>query len=263
MRGIIKHKTHAAAVLIFAFIFALSLLGTPSIAYAQGGGEAVGKRAISVSGTDFMQPNAQGWEVLKVDNLADRTLYITVEKDGIPLSNPIKFTAADGNIDAGHDGTGERIAQIVALQMLADKDTSRPQTPAELFADPSGHATYTIKVSTALMQGDELYRGTIYPVYAKIVDADGSSEFSLLGIRTANDDERKSAKNIGVGQTYYKQNTTEEAYPTSYSLKMQAGIDNAFDGDLKAYVVTYEQNDESSIEGAVNYVDATSGKIVK
>lgn len=263
MRGMIKRKTNAVAAAVLAFVFAFSLLGIPATAVARSEDEGANKRAISVSGTDFMQPSAQGWEVLKVDDLADRALYITVEKDGVPLSNPIKFTAADNDATAGHGGTGERIAQIVAVQMFSDKDAGQAQTAAELFADPSSHATYTIKVRSALMQGDELYSGTIYPVYAKTVDRDGSTELSLLGIRTADADERASAKNIGVGQTYYKQNTTEEAYPTSYSLKTFSGIDNTFDSSLNAYVVTYEQNDENSIEGTVNYVDATSGKIVK
>lgn len=263
MQGTIKRKTNAVAAAILAFVFAFSLLGIPNAARAQSEGSDASKRAISVSGTDFMQPSAQGWEVLKVDDLADKALYITVEKDGAPLSNPIKFTAAENDASAGHGGTGERIAQIVAVQMLSDKGASQAQTAAELFADPYNHATYTIKASTAFMQGDKLYQGTIYPVYAKTIDADGSDDLSLLGIRTASADERKSAKNIGVGQTYYKQNTTEAAYPTSYSLVMQGGVDNAFDSKLNAYVVTYEQNDENSIEGTVNYVDATSGKIVK
>ena len=44
---------------------------------------------------------------------------------------------------------------------------------------------------------------------------------------------------------------------------MQGDIDNVFDDNLNAYVVTYEQNDKNSVEGMINYVDATSGKIVK
>ena len=256
MGKMIKRKSNALAAALLAFVFAFSLLGIPNIAHAQSENESASKRTIKVSGTDFMQPNAQGWEVLKVDDLEDRALYITVEKDGAPLSNPIKFTAADNNADVGHSGTGSRIAQIVAVQILADKNAGQVQTATELFADPYNHATYTIEVSTALMQGDKLYQGAIYPVYAKIIDTDGSTTLSLLGIRTANADERKSAKNIGVGQTYYKQNTTEEAYPISYSLKKQGDIDNVFDDNLNAYVVTYEQ-------GMINYVDATSGKIVK
>ena len=263
MGKMIKRKSNALAAALLAFVFAFSLLGIPNTAHAQSENESASKRTIKVSGTDFMQPNAQGWEVLKVDDLEDRALYITVEKDGAPLSNPVKFTAADNNADAGHSGTGSRIAQIVAVQILADKNAGQAQTATELFADPYNHATYTIEVSTALMQGDKLYQGAIYPVYAKIIDTDGSTTLSLLGIRTANADERKSAKNIGVGQTYYKQNTTEEAYPISYSLKMQGDIDNVFDDNLNAYVVTYEQNDKNSVEGMINYVDATSGKIVK
>lgn len=263
MGKMIKRKSNALAAALLAFVFVFSLLGIPNTAHAQSENESASKRTIKVSGTDFMQPNAQGWEVLKVDDLEDRALYITVEKDGAPLSNPIKFTAADNNADAGHSGTGSRIAQIVAVQILADKNAGQAQTATELFADPYNHATYTIEVSTALMQGDKLYQGAIYPVYAKIIDTDGSTTLSLLGIRTANADERKSAKNIGVGQTYYKQNTTEEAYPISYSLKMQGDIDNVFDDNLNAYVVTYEQNDKNSVEGMINYVDATSGKIVK
>lgn len=62
----------------------------------------------------------------------------------------------------------------------------------------------------------------------------------LLGIRTADKNEVTKVKNLGVGQTYYKQNTTEDAYPIAYSIPSGTVCDNTFDEDLQAYVVTYE-----------------------
>ena len=265
MQTAIKRKASAAIAAILAFVFAFSLLGAPSFASAEPEGDS---SDIRISGVDFLQPSAQGWELLKVDGLGDRALYITVYKDGRPLSNPMKFTAAENSDESGdYAGTGEKIAQIVAVQMMADANATTGQSAQELLGDVNAHATYTISVSDALMQGDQLYSATIYPVYGSIVDEDGSSESVLLGIRTASDAEKNTAKNFGVGNSYYKQNTTSEAHPTSYSLKNQNSLDNKFESalgekKLPAYVVTYEQNPANSIEGKVNYVDAETGKTV-
>ncbi len=265
MQTAIKRKASAAVAAILAFVFAFSLLGIPSFASAEPEGDS---SDIRISGVDFLQPTAQGWELLRVDNLGDQAIYITIEKDGKPLSNPMKFTAAENSDTSGdHTGTGEKIAQIVAVQMKTDANTATGQSAQELFGDVDAHATYTISVSDAMMQGDQLYSATIYPVYGNIVDEDGSSELVLLGIRTASDAEKGVAKNFGVGDSYYKQDTTSEAHPTSYSLKTQSGLDSKFESalgenGLPAYVVTYEQNPTNSIEGKVNYVDAETGKTV-
>ena len=246
---------------ILAFIFAFSFTGVPASALAAQGESAFDQgKPISISGIDFMQPSAEGWELLKVDNLGDRAIYITIEKDGRALSNPMKFTAAE-NAGGEHVGSGDQIAQIVAAQILGDSTSTKGKTAYELLGDPNARSTYTVRVSDALMQGNILYEGTIYPVYAKVQDKEAAhTDVVLIGIRTASDAEKTTMKNLGVGETYYKQSTTGDDHPTSYSLTRSNGIDNRFDSN--AYFVTYVENPESSIEGAINYVDAETGKIV-
>ncbi len=267
MRARAKAKANAALVALLAFVFAFSLLGIPAPAQAESNADNPGEeqaKPIAVSGVDFMQPTAQGWELLKVDNLGDQAIYITVKKDGKPLSNPIKYTADmnQAGSDDDYAGSGAQIAQIVAVQMKAQSGAAAGQSAAELLGDPNNHATYTVEVSTALMQGESLYSGTIYPVYGNIINDDQASEMVLLGIRTADKAEVNKAKNFGVGQTYYKQNTDEDAYPITYSIPSGSKYDNAFNEALNAYVVTYKQDAAGSVEGVVNYVDP-DGNIVK
>lgn len=267
MRARVIGKANAALAALLTFVFAFSLLGIPAPALAEPTADNPKEeqnKPIAISGVDFMQPAAQGWELLKVDNLGDQAIYITVKKDGKPLSNPIKYTA-DMNQSGSYEdyaGSGAQIAQIVAVQMKASTSATTGQTAAELFGDPADHSTYTVEVSNALMQGESLYSGTIYPVYGKLINEDQTSEMVLLGIRTADDNEVTKVKNLGVGQTYYKQNTADSASPIAYSIPDGATCDNVFDSALNAYVVTYEQNSAESIEGVINYVDP-DGKVVK
>lgn len=271
MRARVMGKANAALAALLAFVFAFSLLGIPAPALAETTADNPGEeqaKPITVSGADFLQPTAQGWELLKVDNLSDQAIYITVKKDGKPLSNPFKYTADMNQAGSSEDyaGSGAQIAQIVGVQMRASTGATEGQTAAELLGDPTKHSTYTVEVSNALMQGDTLYSGTLYPVYGKLVNKDQTEnqtpELVLLGIRTADKNEVTKVKNLGVGQTYYKQNTTEDAYPIAYSIPSGTVCDNTFDEDLQAYIVTYEQNSADSVEGVVNYVDP-DGKVVK
>lgn len=99
MRARVMGKAHAALAALLAFVFAFSLLGIPAPALAETTADNPGEektKPIAVSGVDFLQPTAQGWELLKVDNLGDQAIYITIKKDGDPLSNPFKY-AADMN----------------------------------------------------------------------------------------------------------------------------------------------------------------------
>lgn len=265
MRARVMGKAHAALAALLAFVFAFSLLGIPAPALAEPAdnpGEEQTK-PIAVSGADFLQPNAQGWELLKVDNLGDQAIYITVKKDGDPLSNPFKYTADMNQAGTSDDyaGSGAQIAQIVGVQMKASAGATEGQTAAELFGNYADHSTYTVEVSTALMQGETLYSGTIYPVYGELNAKGQTPEYVLLGIRTADKNEVTKEKNLGVGQTYYKQNTTEDMNPIAYSIPSDTKCDNAFNKDLQAYVVKYEQNSATSVEGIVNYVDP-NGKVV-
>lgn len=250
--------------MIMAFVIAWSLLCVPGLGGARKAHADEEPSVPSVSGVAFMQTEATAWDVLKVDNLGDQAIYITVKKDEKPLGYPMKFTAAeDSNVSGDYTGAGEKIAQIVAVEILADEDedVAGGQTARELLSDPDKHPVFTIEVRNTLMQEDPTYNGTIYPVYGKIVDSDGKSDLVLLGIRTADEDETKIPKSIGVGNSYYKQDTTRDSHAKSYSLQLNDGVDCVFDGS--AFIVTYEENDESTVEGTINYVDINSGEIVK
>ena len=244
MRAQIKSKTTALIALVMAFVFAFSLSSVPSFASAdqQEGAE---DKPISASGIDFMQTT--GWELFKVDSLEFKAIYITVYKDGVPLSNPIKYT------DEDYKESSDQIAQIISVNM------PNGQTPKDLLSDPNSIPNFKVVVSDAFMGGKTIYEGKIYPVYAKVVESDGSSSMSLMGIRTTNDS--SAAKNMGVGQSYYKQKEGADR-ATSYSLQLTNGIDNRF-VDGNKFVVTYEENPAGSIEGAIRYVDATTGEVVK
>lgn len=237
--------------MLLSFAVACGLLCIPGFGGARLAQAADGD--LTVSGVDFMQTQAQGWDVLKVDNLDESAaIYVTVYENGTPLSNPMKFMAKK----KGQDEV--KIAEIVALQMPAD---GKGQTVQELLGN-ADHATYTISVSDALMQGKDLFTGTIYPVYGKIVNSDDSYTLEIMGIRTVKDREAAGLqKNLGVGATYYKQDTTTETYPTAYSLQMNGAVDNYFDGN--AFIVTYVQDKPTDIQGTINYVDISTGETVK
>ena len=266
MRAQVKSKANALIAAIMAAIFAFSLSGVPASALAVPEGD----KTLSVQGVDFLQPQAEGWELLKVDNLGDQAIYITVKKDDKPLSNPIKYTA-DMNNGVSNSGTGEQIAQLIALQIFDNvdmQDAKEAKNANEIFGNPNDHAQYTVEVNSALMQGTKLFSGKICPVYAKIVDNDGSSELALLGVRTAStkelqDLERKKTepKKLGVGGTYYKQADGEE-YATTYKLDENGNTDCTFDSDLQAFVVTYTEVGQGTVEGQIRYVD-TDGNLIK
>ncbi|WP_251198237.1 hypothetical protein [Anaerotardibacter muris] len=258
MRAQVKSKANALIAAIMAAIFAFSLSGVPASALAEGPeGET---KTPSVRGVDFMQPTAQGWEVIKVDNLGDQEIYVQVKKNGKPLSNPMKYTA---DMNSLNDGSGVQVAQIVAVQIMANQNATGAQTAADLLGpDVADRGTYTVEVTDAFMQGNTLFNGTVYPVYANITDVNGNIEDTvLLGIRTTDSpDPATLKKNLGVGQSYYKQ-AEGQASPTSYSLVSRNGIDNEFESG--AFYVTYEQNSSNTVEGSINYVNADTGEVVK
>lgn len=254
MSTVIMRSMRAAFALALSSILAWSLLCAPvfgnmSFAHADDNVAEVP----SVSGMDFMQPSAKSWDLIKVENLGKQAIYISLFEKGKRLTNPMKFTAKD---------SPDYIAQVVQVDMTPTANTEDGQTPSNLLDNYNSHPTYTIEVSDALMEGRTLYDGTIYPVYAKIVNSDESFEYVLLGVRTVNnenEDELTSPRNIGVGSTYYKQDEGDPE-PTSYSLQLNGGVDCSFDGN--AFIVTYVQNPDASIEGSINYVDINTGKIV-
>lgn len=262
MRTVIWNRAKAIFAMILVLAVACSLVyipgfGSARLAHAE---DASSAPSIYVSGVDFLQTEAEGWDMLRVENLGDNTLYITIKKDGKPLSAPVKFTAEDSNVSGDYTGDGGKIAQIVAMQVM---DGGSAATVQSIFGNQDNHSRYTITVSSALMQGKTYFEGTIYPIYGQIINLDGSSNPPvLLGVRTVANGDTSAARNIGVGETYYKQNTTEAAYPTSYSLQRQNGVDNYFNGN--AYIVTYRENDKATtIEGTINYVDVTTGQTIE
>lgn len=261
MRAQVKRKMNALIAAIMAAIFAFSLSGVPASALADENAEGTTDTTsnISIQGVHFMQPSAEGWEVLKVNGLQEgQSIYVTVYRDGTELSLPMKFPdAATSNKIYGQ---GENVAQIVAIQPenTADK-TAKSQLDPQI--PTTKRPVFNVEVTSAMMEGETLYFGTIYPVYGDILDENGKlTETVFMGICTA--DSMDIKRNMGVGQSYYKQ-VEGKKLPQTYSLVTSNGIDNKFDYDRKAFVVTYKQNPETAVEGTINYVNANTGEVVK
>ena len=155
MRAQVKSKANALIAAIMAAIFAFSLSGVPASALAEG------ETTPSVQGVDFLQPSAKGWELLKVDNLGDQAIYITVykqegtDKSKIQLGAPMRFTAENFK-------SQEQVAQLVALQIFNNTDnkgdTNAAQTAYDAFGNANERATYTIEVASQLMGGHQSLR---------------------------------------------------------------------------------------------------------
>lgn len=223
---------------------------------------------LTIHGVDFMNINGEDglWDVLRVENGAEKSIYIEIEKDGKPFVPRFAYQISatqdvDGEAAADNLGDGNNpIAQIVSLKVAAAASDARqapaPQSLQQVFGDHGSFPSYTLSVYSAKRGGEQLYAGTIYPVYAKLVNTDGTEEWKLLGIRTRGDGD-SFADTIGAGTSYYKnigsdqpvayqcENATAEGEPTVMP-----------EADGRSYVVSYKQVPTDAISGALKYVDA-------
>ena len=231
------------------------------------------QKAIAVHGVDFMNPTAEDglWDLFRVDNGAGKNIYIEVWKDGKVIAPRFAYAITESqNIDSDQDAAeyagakSDRIAQIVALkiaQATEAKQEGEAQRLQEAFADPANFPSYTVKVYDAKRQGTQLYEGTVYPVYAKLVPTEGDAEWKVLGIRTQGENDA-FANTIGDGATYYKnigsdQPITYQAAETTKQGEPVVALSEA----ATSYVITYNQVDAAAISGALKYVDV-DGNII-
>ncbi|WP_251159107.1 hypothetical protein [Caniella muris] len=207
-----------------------------------------------VSGVDALEPNASQWELLRLDGFdPGDTVYIDVERDGATLASRQPYTVTKG---VGDDaGTGSALlAHIVSLTLGEDG-----RSISDTFGDADRAPVYKVTVRSALRGDDDkvvLYRGTVYPVYAKLVAADGRTSYRLMGIRTASDGEAGAARNLGVGLDYYLQDG--DGYRTF--VRSADGVDNVFTGSR--FEVEYAEAAPGAVSGKVNYV-TEDGTVVK
>lgn len=236
-----------------------------------------------------MTPTAEDgiWDLFRVENGAGKTIYIEVEKDGktiaprfayaIPETQDTDPQAKDADTSApdyAGDANSSRIAQIVALKIAqpvpmaqdVEAPAPAPQSLQDVFADPNAFPVYTVKVFDAKRQGKQLYKGTITPIYAKLISSDGSKDWKVLGIRTVGETD-KFAETVGAGASYYKNLTGDtpivfQSAETTKDGEPKAEVQAADTTHGQRLVVTYEQVDAAAISGAVKYVDV-DGNIIE
>lgn len=227
------------------------------------------------------------WDLFRVENGAGKTIYIEVEKDGktiaprfayaIPETQDTDPEAKDVDTSASDyagDANSSRIAQIVALKIAqpvpmaqdVEAPAPAPQSLQDVFADPNAFPVYTVKVFDAKRQGKQLYKGTITPIYAKLISSDGSKDWKVLGIRTVGETD-KFAETVGAGASYYKNLTGDtpivfQSAETTKDGEPKAEVQAADTTHGQRLVVTYEQVDAAAISGAVKYVDV-DGNIIE
>lgn len=277
MRAELKRSANAVFAVMLSLLCAVSLLGAPGTALARGESEAsetngTAGTSLSVTGVDFMEPTAEGWELLRAENGAGATVYLDLSKDGTPLfqrqAYAIPASNAEGANAPDYVGEGREISHIIGLQM-GQKDAASPMTVADAFGAMPTPGSYAIAVHDAAREGRVLYEGTVYPVFARLVNTDGAESYQLMGTRTEGKTrvgdqlvpETRRA-NVGAGDLYYA-NVAEGAERVTYRLaRAQDGSDAVLDEATGAYVVTYEQVAAGALSGAINYVD-TEGIIVR
>lgn len=277
MRAGLKRSMNTAFAVVLSLLCAVSLLGAPGTALARGESEAnetngTEGTSLSIAGVDFMEPTAEGWELLRAENGAGATVYLDLSKNGTPLfqrqAYAIPAAGAEGANAPDYVGEGQEISHIIGLQM-GQKDAASPMTVADAFGTMPTPGTYALTVHDAAREGRVLYEGTVYPVFARLVKADGTESYQLMGTRvegkTRVGDQlvpETHRANVGAGALYYT-NVAEGAERVTYQLvRAQNGSDAVLDDATGAYVVTYEQVPSGALSGAINYVD-TEGVIVR
>lgn len=290
MRALVKRAANTALAVAVSLLCAVSLLGTPRVALAApestGDEGAAPEAALTVTGVDFMEPTAEGWEVLKVQNGANRSIYLDIAKNGKMMVERMKYDIpADQDGEGGdYAGTGVKLAHIVALQLKQkdDQGNATPLRPADAFGDFDARDSFELTVHDAAREGAVLYEGAIYPVYAKLVDNQGEARYQLLGLRTqgktlgANGQlvDEPAKTNVGAGATYYTQ-LADGADRTAFALQPvtvreaneeqgtpAVTVDNLFVRGKNFFEVAYKQVEAEAVSGAINYVD-TEGNVVR
>lgn len=152
------------AVLAAAVALALGcLLAMPAYAYAQ----------VQVSGADYLttQGSAAGdgyVDVLSVQGDEGDRIYVNVEHDGQTIASHLPYELTADSASTASDG---KLAGVMSLQV------------SEFQAGDA----YTVTVYADYDETQQLYRGALTGVFARLGDA-GATE--LLGVRTVGDEQR-------------------------------------------------------------------------
>lgn len=259
-----------AMVAFLAIICALSLALPLQLAFAANDGEAAATPAVAdqihgVTDLDLLPDQVDAFRVSD-SFLQDgaQSLYISVEKvvgdERIEMLYREKWTestavaqgasqdraAAEVPVDEARQN-GERIARIVTLGL--------GETEA-LFKDG---ATYDITVYTEPVGGEAACTLTLYPVYAQLTAADGTSSLVLMGTRSQKQGEAP-VQNLGAGATYYKM---EGSASVPYGIADPNASSDYRLGD-GCFVVDYiQQTDQATqAQGSVTYV-TPEGEVVR
>ncbi len=254
----------AGAALVWLLAATLLLTGMPAqAAEPEGDAPAGAETSVALSGVDFLQPDAKAWEILRVDHLGDKSLYLDVERvEGVgdsatvaPLLGRAEYNPTTSNGEA--QGVGDDIARIIAMSV-------KGATPRELLANAKDSVRLNVTVYGERRGGDPLYEATVYPVYAQLKDGANTDSYELLGLRTvqAGSAAITKSKNIGAGLTFYKTAKGSDAPDTYVLQETNEGLDNGFDDDIQAFVVPYEKQGADAVKGSVRYV-TMDGELVR
>ncbi len=254
----------AGAALVWLLAATLLLTGMPAqAAEPEGSAPAGAETSVALSGVDFLQPDAQAWEILRVDHLGDKSLYLDVERvEGVgdsatmtSLLGRAEYNATDSDGEA--QGVGDDIARIIAMSVNSE-------TPREVLSNHARAVRLTVTVYGERRGGDPLYEATVYPVYAQLKDGGKIVSYELLGLRTvqAGTAATVTPKNIGAGLTFYKAAEGSDAPDTYILQETNEGLDNGFDDTLQAFVVPYEKQAADAVKGSVRYV-TMDGELVR
>lgn len=255
MRTFIQRSTRATLAVFMAVICVLGTLGFPLSALAD---EAA--LQTNVRGTDSLETTATEWELIRIGDHQGEPLYIDVIKEEggqqTYLSYRQKYDLAQAQTNGPAPEKGVALSHILSLAL-------EDATPEELYGSATTTTRYQIAVWDAQRNGNPLYEGTVYPVYGHLV-SEGQVEdegYVLLGIRTANDDEKSAPKNLGAGNAIYKE---ADGGRDAYGLQRvgEQKVDNAFDENLNAFVATYEKTATDAATGTVTY-KTDEGDIVR
>lgn len=245
-----------SAVMAIALVLPTLIMSAPKNAFADTGKE------VGISGVDFMQTSSTELEVLKAENLEDKSVFIDLsvtDKNG-NTSQLLKLQEYDQKDRPA--GTDYELAQIITLNLNAQK-------PSDIFSNFGNDPVYRIAVYPTFYGGEPLYQGAIYPIYAELVSDEGI-EHRLIGIRTASSQELAISKNAGVGETIHAvpEGTDGDANESSmldtYTLqRSSSGCDVEFRGNsfVAKYVKDADASASDSVTGAIRYVDAEGNLI--
>lgn len=242
---------------ILAVVLAVPLGATPALAASEDASDAAAP--LAVAGVDQLEPTAERWELMRLDNYAGQSLYISVERtvQGATESLAVRQKYTPGE---GERADGGEIARIVALDLAATADGDG--TVQGQFGDFSDRPSYRVAVHDAQRGGSLLYEGAVYPVYAQLTEDGAPVAHRLMGIRTASAAELAAPRNLGAGVTYVEVGDGAAAERATYGLERVDGLDNVFSADSGCFLVSYERTAAEEVTGSVNYVDP-AGNVVR